>query len=245
MYRRNHPDLVDVDDVSTWPGPVAEIVVRWATEYRGITRYTLDLPLPFDADSALREVLSGYLLRAYHCTRLLDHEVQAVRERGLRPLTAELIHDRIDTAERASAVSEREAECLRHANVFANGEDANRKNQVCLTLSSLLFREDPSACEPLLSTWGGEGMYRSSRGHSMPAHVRRLGKPTVVVSLLRTQFITSVFPGLSKTFVAAALKLTDRWADVFYGDAVAPSHIEAILQPGDGAYERLGVLPLH
>lgn len=223
---------------------MAEIVGRWAIEYRGTTRYALDLALPFDADSALRDVLSGYLLRAYHCTRLLDHEVEAVWEGGLRPLTAELIHDRIDTAERAGAISEHDAERLRHANVFATGEHANRKNQVCLTLSNLLFREDPSDCEPLLSTWGGEGMYRSSRGHSMPAHVRRLGKPTVVVSLLRAQHIRSVFPGLSKIFVAAALELTERWADVFYGDAVPPSHIEAILQPGDGAYERLGVLPL-
>ena len=243
MYRSSHPDIVDVDDVNAWPGPVAEIVGRWATEYRGTTRYALDLPLPFDADSSLREVLSGYVLRAYHCTRLLDHEVQRVLEGGLRPLTAELIHDRIDTARRASAISEHDAELLRHANVFATGEDANRRNQVCLTFSNLLFREDPSGCKPLLSTWGGEGIYRSLRG-SMPTHVKKLGKPTVVVSLLRAELIRSVFPDLSKIFVAAALGLTERWAEVFYGDAVPPSHIEAILQPGDGFYESLGVLPL-
>jgi len=238
------PDIIDVDDDSTWPGPAAEIVARWANEYGGTTQYALDLPLPSHADNALREVLSGYLLRAYHCTRLLDHEVQAVREGGLRQLTAELIHDRIEAAKRASAISEHDAELLRHANVFATGEAAHRKDQVCLIFSNLVFREDPTACEPLLSTWGGEGVYRSSRSHSLPTHVTELGKPTVVVSLLRSQFITNVFPDLSKIFVAAALQLTARWADVFYGDAIPPSHIEAILQPGDSIYERLGALPL-
>jgi hypothetical protein len=220
------------------------MVSRWAAEYGGMTKYATDLPLPSDADSALCELLSGYVLRAYHCTRLLDHEVKSVREGGLRLLTAQLIHDRIESAQRESALSDRDADCLRYANVFATGEDIHRKDQVCLVLSRLLFREDPSACERLLSTWGGEGLYRSSRSHSVPTHVRGLGRPTIVVSLLRSRFIKLSFPSLSKVFVAAALELTDRSADVFYREAVPPSHIEAILQPGDNIYEGFGQLPL-
>lgn len=126
--------IVDVDDQATWPAPVAEMIALLASEYGDVTTYTSDLPLPLEADSALREILSGFVLRAYHCTRLLDHEVQMVRERGLRILSAELICDRITSARRASAITKRDAAKLSTAHVFATGEESGRENQVCFVL---------------------------------------------------------------------------------------------------------------
>lgn len=236
--------IVDVDDRATWPAPVAETVARWASDYGGVTTYPSDLPLPLEADSTLSELLSGCVLRAYHCTRLLDHEVQMIRERGLRVLTAELIRDRIISAQRASAITKRDAAMLSNANVFATGEASGRENQVCFVLSTLLFQVDPGACTLLLTTWGGEAMYMSSRRDAMPLQLSQLGKPTIVVSLLQPFLVTAVWPHLSKVFVAAALGLAERWADAFYGAAVPPSNIEAILQPGDTVYDEFGPLPI-
>lgn len=86
---------VDVDDRTTWPPQVSEIVDQWAKQYKGTTKYTSDLALPLEDE--FRELLSGRLLRAYHCTRLLPHEVRMVRETGLRPLSADLLCERIES----------------------------------------------------------------------------------------------------------------------------------------------------
>src|SRR5215211_481668 len=42
--------------------------------------------------------LVGERLLAYHCTRLLAHEVEWVRREGLLPLSEDLVGRRIDTA---------------------------------------------------------------------------------------------------------------------------------------------------
>jgi hypothetical protein len=238
--------LVDIDDITTWPREVSDIVGQWAKQYEGTTEYTSDLALPFEAESTIRELLSGHLLRAYHCTRLLPHELQMVRSAGLRPLSAELISDRIDAALTAGEISLSDAEFLHEAHVFASGEHQYRENQVGLILSKLAFQEDPMGCKPLLSTWGGEGMYMSSKAAQIRERLKELGIPTVVVALLDLggrDCPHKVFPALHKVFVGAVLGLKCAWADVFYRAAVPPNHIESILQAGDPSYDRLGMLP--
>lgn len=240
------PSPVDVDDRSSWPPRVTEAVGQWAERYRGTTKYTSDLALPLEAEGPFRDLLAGRLLRAYHCTRLLPHEVETVRTGGLRPLTAELIRDRIDAARTHGSISPTEASQLREAHVFATGEQRNRERQVCLILSKRVFRENPQGCEPLLTTWGGEGMYMSSRGAPLRDRFGDLGSPAVVIALLdlgRRNLEHSVFPALHKVFVGAALGLAGVWADVFYRSAVLPEHLERILQPGDPDFEGFGCMP--
>ena len=237
---------VDVDDRTTWPPQVAEIVDQWAKQYKGTTKYTSDLALPLEAEDEFRELLSGRLLRAYHCTRLLPHEVRMVGETGLRPLSADLLCDRIDAALEAGAICPDDAKELRAAHVFATGEQQYRESQVCLILSKSMFLHNRQGCEPLLKTWGGEGMYMSSKALPLLDRLKGLGKPTVVIALLDLGGRGSphkVFPALHKVFVGAALRLSDVGADVFYKALVPPEHIERFLLPGEPDYESLGDLP--
>jgi hypothetical protein len=237
---------VDVDDAETWPREIIDIVAQWAEDCRGATEYSSDLPLALEDEPRFRQLLSGRLVRAYHCTRLFPHEVGLVREVGLRPLSPALLSDRIDAAEAAGAISTVEAENLRAAHVFATGERGYRANKVCLILSRRMFRDSLGGCLPLLTTWGGEGIYMSSKGVRLRPWLESLGTPTVVVAHLDLSDNAAghrTFPPLHNVFVGAALDLPHVGADVLYMSPVLPEHIERILQPGDSDYEMLGDLP--
>jgi len=237
---------IDVDDRTTWPSQVVDNVDKWVEQYKGTTEYTSDLALPLEAEDEFRELLSGRLLRAYHCTRLLPHEVRMIENAGLRPLSADLLHDRINSAHEAGAIGPDDARELRAAHVFVTGRQRYRENQVCLILSKSMFLHNRHGCDPLLQTWGGEGIYMSYKAERLLDRLKGLGKPTVVVALLDLGGRGSphyVFPALHKVFVGAALRLSDVGADVFYKAPVPPEHIERILQPGEPNYESLGDLP--
>ncbi|MFJ9712086.1 hypothetical protein [Streptomyces sp. NPDC101234] len=76
---------MDVDDPATWPRPLADLI------YTIVDEVELDEPdLYVDLELEGREaqvldLLRDHLLRAQHCTRLLDHEADAIRALGLRP----------------------------------------------------------------------------------------------------------------------------------------------------------------
>jgi hypothetical protein len=222
---------IDVDDLTTWPPPVYQIVSEWAARCAGVTKYTADLPLPLELDKPFRELFRGYLLRAYHYTRLLPHERQMVLSMGLRPLSAELLFDRIEAARSQGVISGVEATKFHEAHVFASSEQEYREGQVCLVLSRRVFERDPEGCRPLLTTWGGEGLYMSSAAASLRERLKDLGVPTAVVALLSLGERVpdhSIYPSLHKVFVGSFLRLEDVGADVFYWAPVPPERIESL-----------------
>jgi hypothetical protein len=231
MTKPSNAVPIDVDDSTTWPSHIYETVSRWAERCSGSTRYTNDLPLSLDEEKPFRELFAGYLLRAYHYTRLLEHERAMVLSMGLRLLSVELLSDRIESARTVGAISGAEAAEFHQAHVFATSEQQNREGQVCLSLSRRVFERDMEACRPLLETWGGEGMYMSFGAVSQRERLKRLGSPTIVVALIELGGQRSnhlVFPALHRVFVGALLGLLDVGADVFYRAPVPSEHIESL-----------------
>jgi hypothetical protein len=223
---------IDIDDPTTWPEQISEPVFAWAQFYRGSTNYTGDLALSLELEEPFRGLFTGFLLRAHHYTRLLPHERAMVLEKGLRPLSPELLFDRIESARSTGMITRDEADTFHRAHVFATGEHQNREGQVCLVLSKHVFERDPEACRPLLGTWGGEGMYMSSGAVPLRQRLRTLGSPTTVTALLdlspgRSRHL--VFPALHKVFIGAVLGLPDVGADVFYRAPIPPEHIESVV----------------
>ncbi|WP_235192811.1 hypothetical protein [Streptomyces viridochromogenes] len=77
--------VVDVDSPTTWPGPLADLIYKTADEAElDEPALYVDLELE-NRESQILDLLRGHLLRAQHCTRLLDHEADALRAHGLRP----------------------------------------------------------------------------------------------------------------------------------------------------------------
>jgi hypothetical protein len=221
---------IDIDDPASWPEHVYSVIAGWASECSGKTEYSNDLPLRLEWEAPFRERLHGYHFRAYHYTRLLPHEREMIATQGLRVLSADLLVDRIQSALAMGAISEAEAGIFHKAHVFAVGEERYREGQVCFVLSERLYERDPGACLPLLSNWGGEGLYRSSGSVPFRARLATLGSPTRVTALIALEDPEkhNVYPSLHKVFVASLLRLRDVGADVFYRSSVAAEHLERI-----------------
>jgi hypothetical protein len=110
------------------------------------------------------------------------------------------------------------------------GEQEYRENQVCLVLSKHLFERDFDACLPLLESWGGEGLYRSSGSVPFRARLKTIGVPIRVVALIALDDAErhKCYPALHKVFVGSLLGLRDIGADVFYRSPVPPEHVERV-----------------
>ncbi|MER6014887.1 hypothetical protein [Streptomyces bluensis] len=130
--------VVDVDNPATWPRPLADLIYKIADEAElDEPELYVDLELE-DREAQVLSLLRDHLLRAQHCTRLLDHEADAIRALGLRPLDVALVDDRLDQAHERGYLTDAEREVLRSQSMVVPERRnlGNREGQVCLTLSA-------------------------------------------------------------------------------------------------------------
>ncbi|UXY24937.1 hypothetical protein N8I84_41590 (plasmid) [Streptomyces cynarae] len=244
----NRP-VVDVDNPVTWPRPLADLIYSIAdkTDLEEPELY-VDLVLG-DREVQVLDLLRGHLLRAQHCTRLLDHEADAIRAHGLRPLDVTLVDDRLNQAHERGYLTAAEREVLRSQSMVVPGRQrlGNREDQVCLTLSAEATSHDINGVWRLLSFWGGEAIYwRHCDDHAGVAQrLRSLGRPTLVTAYvdLASPGRHLVFKSVVHTFVGKAIGYAPANADILYRNAIPPQHIESVAFPGDPAYDRLAGLP--
>lgn len=89
-----------------------------------------DLDLSIENEDPFRELFRGSVLRAYHATRLLPHEVEGIRSHGLRLASEELVTSRLSQAFEVGLIDETLRGALFAGSVFAKRDADNRKDQV-------------------------------------------------------------------------------------------------------------------
>jgi hypothetical protein len=215
-----------------------------ADRLRGTARFTEDLRPPAGSELRLLGLLDGRLVRAYHATRLLDHEADSIRATGLRPRTREFVSERTVAAFEHGAITREQRDLLLHqANVYAEGQHEKSDGKVYLFFGQDPLRRQINAVWDLLSLWGGEAVYQSAAGDELGL---RIGRPSIVVADLdltlnaAARFVT---PGLVHLFVGHVLRLQRPGAEIYYGGPVPGRNIAAIWQPGQRAYDRFKGLP--
>jgi hypothetical protein len=234
---------IDPNDMSTLPNDVIRAVLEAASAARGSIEYIDEISSA--GEDAFRAAWGRALLRTYHCTRLLPHELKIIRTQGLRKLTPTLMLDRIEAARQSGVLTEQEAAQLHQAHVFATPEHVGRAGQVCLIAGRTLFDDNPGACRRLLSTWGGEALYMSERWPLLDKRIRTLGTPCIVVADIDIfgHSDTRAYPDIFKLFVGLRLQLEDCMANIFYKDDVPAGHIVDIWHPGHQEYDHHANLP--
>jgi hypothetical protein len=235
--------IVDPDDDSTWP----EEVVRWvratADAVDNDVDHTGNLALPFEGEDEFRALFSGYLVRAYHATRLLPHEEHRIREGGLRLLSEGLVRDRINAAREFGHISAELHAHLLDSPALRYARSKNRTGQICLYLSEHTMEEQAHGLWRLLATWGGEAIYWDNE--VVVETLRRLGRPSVVVAALDLSLgwrTHQIWPGLREVFLGHWLGLEGTGASVHYHVNVPGDHILGIWHPGDPEYDRFDEL---
>lgn len=239
-------DVVDIDEPASWPDSVTAWAHERAAFLKGSSSTVGDLDIPSADDDPFRALLRGHIVRAYHATRLLDHEVESIKNHGLRKLSASLVGDRIEAAHDNGCISETLRDELHEAHVFATGEQQTRGGGVCLVLSKITLSKSVYEVWKFLTIWGGEAMYMSSGVELIKSHLELLGRPAIVVAHidLSAPFATHyVGPWLPKLFVGQVLGIEGVGATVVYRSTVPPNRIEGIWQPGNPKYDQFEELP--
>lgn len=227
------PEVVDVDNPVTWPQPVADWVRDWVEHPGSLGEMSTGL---IEREG---ELLAGQKVLTYHCTRLLDGEVAAIRRDGLRELSSALIADRIEQALAGGFISDEEAAKLGARHVFALDAAEHREGQVCLILGRSVLDQETHGCAPLLETWGGEGIYWGAR--ELEERLREIGRPSIVVAGIDLERAWTYC--LARPFVGSLSGNEWPGADIFYRAAVLPEDVLEIWQPGVPEYDRHTNLP--
>jgi len=77
---------IGLDIEAPWPGPTRCWASEQADRLAGSTDFLADLAISLEQEDEFRATFGPQKLLAYHCTRLLPHETDAIRVGGLRLL---------------------------------------------------------------------------------------------------------------------------------------------------------------
>lgn len=240
--------IVDIDDQSTWPDELAILINELADRTRAANGDLAqlgcsDLEL-WEHEQEVRALLESCLLRAYHATRLLAYEAEAITTDGMRPLDRALLHTRLSQAHARGHLSRDEHDVLAAEACI----DKSRTGRICLFLSRAPLLHRPHGFHRLLSTWGGESLYWShaDNDNALRTRLRSLGQPTIIVTDLDLSVAAdkhTIWPGSAPAFVGSALGLHDVGANINYFAPITPDHIAGFIRPGDPGYPTHSGLP--
>jgi hypothetical protein len=239
--------VIDASDPATWPQLVlleVETISRRLIEEDLIQSgaHSSDLP-QYDLDGHLevdfRTVLASNLLLCYHATRLLPHEVQAIRKKGLSVLSQELRSEKLDAAvERyPELINAGDAEEILNGGPLAwQGTASSRLGRLFVVAPITIFRGDPGGFSHLLGAWGGEAVgWLEDKGSKSAEAIRRLthvSLPTIIEVAIEPGTLADhrdIWP----VFVGRYLGLEAPWQEWSTTASIAAERILAILQPGD------------
>lgn len=173
-------------------------------------------------------LLEGRPLRSYHATRLLPHEVDSIRTKGLQALSPGLLDTRIDDAERLGYIDKPQASVMRSANLFAQGRSKGRTGLVGSILGRGTLRHR-AAVQGLLCCWGGEALHGHDRDRQQMTS--QIGAPSLVIlnQAMPIGVKTSLFPDLVTTFREAYQSPIATGSDVIHHGPVSPSCVVDIV----------------
>lgn len=190
---------IATDDPATWPPAITSALQEALPALRGYQNYRARLDAEREADpnnimwrvdplrnpfKAAREDLAALIdehiadasFLAWHCTRLCDDEIAAVKTDGMFLLSPETFNARVQRRVDADDITPYVAERLRGANQAAS---EHRANQLWFVLTRKPL--GTSGVRDLLGYWGGEALYGNhDRDPEVGPVLKALGKPCIV-----------------------------------------------------------------
>jgi hypothetical protein len=146
-------DVIDFDNVGDWPMELAE----WVK----LVNQSVGHQQQAQAQHLVRECLQRSRIKTYHCTRLLESEVEAIKRDGLRPGSTELARDKSEAARAAG----RPLPLGTQADPSKKVWFYHRRADLQAAISGALLR-----------SWGGKELLATSRGV-----VDSAAKPYIIV----------------------------------------------------------------
>jgi hypothetical protein len=126
-----------------------------------------------------RDIMQSRTIRAWHYTRLVEDEVQTIRENGIHPGTLDTLRQRLDAQAKAGLFTAADAEALYTASPCHHREQQpGRLGKFWMTSDPVVA--DDSGVELLLRNWGGEATYFWLKDKRLERLVARIGRPRIL-----------------------------------------------------------------
>ncbi|MGN2638587.1 hypothetical protein ACTD5D_20895 [Nocardia takedensis] len=194
---------ISLDDTGTWPPELRTLATIGSREPACQTRFTSDLEPSAEISNAIDAVLVEHGVVVYHCTRLMDVEVEDIRANGLRAASAELLKDKVTTACHRNFLTYEQAEHIIATGVLNSADQRSvRTNELCAATNLHTIEVLRDGIEPYFQNWGGEitHFWQQSNRQLLSA-LRRVGLPTLIAIHYRPSERDSHFPELAKLVI--------------------------------------------
>jgi hypothetical protein len=170
-----------------------------------------------------RDIMQSRTIRAWHYTRLVDDEVQIIRENGIYPGTLDTLRQRLEVQAQAGLFTAADAKAFHAASPCHHREQQpGRLGKFWMTSDPVAT--DDSGVEPLLGNWGGEATYFWLEDKRLKTLVARIGRPRILE-------------------IAVPITSTNHWYSA--GNAVVAAYARTLgCRPDRGAFDLYSMTPL-
>lgn len=219
LLQRTNNHII-LDQISTWPSEIIQIIeankalienylqlketISQKQEVDPLYRATV----PFneyqsDWDSVLYSiegVLNCHKLVGFHCTRMVDEEIENVKEFGLKPLRREATISRLSRLSDLGIMTKNTFNYLRDNNLSS---EQNREG-LLFFFHGVQTLKDNFGLYQFFKFWGGESIYRNHiNAVEIYAELSQIGKPCIVLASIE---YANVCTKLANHFIMVYLK---------------------------------------
>lgn len=146
-----------------------------------------------DIESKFKEILlnTDCELICYHATRLVDYEVEDIKQNGLATSTEDLINKKIDLLKRNSLINDEERDILKKINLLNKPEQKKiRENKInfCYGKQKInLHKDNNSSLYNFYANYGGEiinfGLLKENK--DLQQKLNKLSKPYLIICSIK------------------------------------------------------------
>jgi hypothetical protein len=190
---------------------------------------------------ALGREMESRAIRAWHYTRLTDHEVDLLRRDGIQLSTLSRLRARLDAQVETGAITATTAAALFAASPFHQQRES-RENKFWMTSHPIAI--DDGGVEPLMAHWGGEGASMWMKDPALLGQVSTLGAPRileVLVPVVATNHAYSAGEAVLATFGRGLGCIPEKRAfDLYAKRALPPDALIAVHTEGEPTFAAMG-----
>jgi hypothetical protein len=159
----------------------------------------------------IEEALKKYSIVGIHCTKLLDEEINNIKQNGLNPLNKTFANQRIEYVYNQDLISE----TLRNELINKKELDANNRRGMIWVFHCLSTLKFESGLNRLFGYWGGESLYAYAKHRN---ELRAIGNSCIVFTTIEIKEL-DIYPELSK-----------RMTSFYFDDNYFPHDTDSIIR---------------
>lgn len=192
--------------------------------------------------------LTQHRIIGYHCTRLTLKEITRVKSEGLRILSEELIHKRLDECVADGHISLAQRDFLKNSQSTGdNLQDRNghRTGMVWLCPNRSTLRRSGEVYR-LFRSWGGEAVYAGQEEDKVTAAaLAGIGTPAIVKCAVPFPTDASSHPKFAARFLSQSVATEDSYPEpsprfsLSIRMDIPPSQVVEVIQFADPRFESL------